>query len=1007
VKQDSLFPSDEAVASVRFVKPAGMLSALGDAIDVAKGSDVLAPVVVVAPGGRAAQSCSRALARGGGVVNTRFVRLHHFAEQLLLDAGDRRRRVGAELLRELTRLALLDAGENVSGPAGAAHVTAMARAFSDLRMRSDGEVVAIESSGARAAAVVALFRRFLDRLEGRLDKRGLVEAAVSCVHGATSPVVVVVCEPPAFFEYELLERLHRFGLLQVVAVTCGDETLDSALRTSLWGLGVVRDDSSPVRMTSSQASVVVAPDADLEVRIAVSRLLEAAEQGVRFADMALLYPSSGSYGLIVDRVLSDAGVGVRGESTFRLGHSIVGRFTRALLELVERPSSADALVRLVTSAPLRDLRHGGEVIDAGHWVEIGHTCRAFAGSSDDAMQRAAERVELFSATFEATRAGMDATSRVFAEFLRDLRERCVLPAESWAAAVAWLQSMIDDYVGREWSEQGASGVEATWPRREVSAAIALEQGLFGLQTLDVAGGGSVHDAFGPAVRELLGRGLRGGDPAGIFVGTLTDAIGVSGEYVVVCGAAEGVLPARVAVDGISQLLRVPGEELRVDRDRRAFLLALRQFRQVSVTMPRADRRAQQERRPSPWLLELAADLQGEPVAAGDLCDTLDASWLQRVQSFSSWIESEVSFGGEQYRSLHRLVSDSDSGRLDDEHARVVRARDADEWTRFDGVIGSGRVLPVDVWNLSPTALEHWAVCPYRYFLATVLGVDPGPEIDDALDTVARDIGVLFHEALEQFLRQTRKRTSPGQPWTAEEREQLRNIATQLIDDSVQEGRSPRGLLGEVERARIHSQLDAVLDEDERHRRRYGVVTDRADLEKSFVNVELPVGSVPVTFRGRIDRVDRSLDGSRVVAVDYKTGSARKMPALDKDPVAGGVKLQLAAYAEALRRSSPDATIEARYWFTREHEGESAARAIVYDEPSRQRFIEVVATMVDGIEQGAFPPVPGDDGFGGPENCRHCPYDTICPADRVELWERKGSSGPVHTYLDLTGEGGEK
>jgi hypothetical protein len=113
-------------------------------------------------------------------------------------------------------------------------------------------------------------------------------------------------------------------------------------------------------------------------------------------------------------------------------------------------------------------------------------------------------------------------------------------------------------------------------------------------------------------------------------------------------------------------------------------------------------------------------------------------------------------------------------------------------------------------------------------------------------------------------------------------------------------------------------------------------------------------------------------------------------------------LQLAVYAEAVQREMPDADVEARYWFTRENEGgEGTARSIAYDNATRRRFADVLTTMVDGIGSGTFPPVAGEDVLGKPQNCRHCPYDRICPADRAELWERKGDGPAVRAYVDLT------
>lgn len=60
-----------------------------------------------------------------------------------------------------------------------------------------------------------------------------------------------------------------------------------------------------------------------------------------------------------------------------------------------------------------------------------------------------------------------------------------------------------------------------------------------------------------------------------------------------------------------------------------------------------------------------------------------------------------------------------------------------------------------------------------------------------------------------------------------------------------------------------------------------------------------------------------------------------------------------------------------------------------DRPLLGRLRQIVSNIVDGIEAGAFPGVPGAETFrrSGPtfENCRYCDFDRLCPSDRDRRW----------------------
>lgn len=61
-------------------------------------------------------------------------------------------------------------------------------------------------------------------------------------------------------------------------------------------------------------------------------------------------------------------------------------------------------------------------------------------------------------------------------------------------------------------------------------------------------------------------------------------------------------------------------------------------------------------------------------------------------------------------------------------------------------------------------------------------------------------------------------------------------------------------------------------------------------------------------------------------------------------------------------------------------------------------------LADGIAAGRFPARPGDHAWhwGNFEHCAWCEFDTICPRDRDEEWERvrhEPSLGPLRRLAE--------
>ena len=1037
--------------------PAATL-ALRDAIVRAKDGDPLAPVTVAVPSNYAGLSLRRSLGLGDlslsavsgrdGIVNVRFIVLARVAELLGAPtlAAERRRPLTGAVRAEAIRAAL---AEDPGVFRDVAEHTATERSLDatlrDLRRSPESLLPAVERQGPRAATVVRAYHHVRKLSDRYYDEEDLLDAAAQAVL-AGSPALrdvghVIVHLPRRLSpsEHRFIEALGSAGGLTVLVGETGDEAADAPARQLTASLkeafGAADRQEAPDAPVATE--IVAVTDAEEEVRFALRLVSERLANGVPLHRIAVLYPTAQPYALLTHEQFEAAGMPHNAPAVQTLAQTMAGRTLLGLLRLRELDFRRDAVMDWLSAGPVLEHR-GRDPAPAHRWDTLSRTAGIVAGPAQwqDRLRRHSrgtlqrrEALERRDDAPEGQIRGLNAEldhAQRLATFIEELTAS-VQPERgwNWEAFAGWAAKLLEQYLGGE-------GHRRDWPEHEVEAYRKLEGVLETLAHLDDVRPRTDESTFRRALeRELeapASRIGRFGD--GVFTGRIRDAMGTSFDVVVLLGMSEGLVPPRGRDDPLlpDSERRAAGEgmPLRTDRraeDRRDYLAALAVAPERLLVYPRADLRGHRGKLPARWLLESASALAGRRLYSADLEKRPSPPWLTIVPSFEGALATGSAPASKQEYGLRSLLRWKRNGRQIADHylaladdAKALRngfqaglARLSSRLTRWDGSVGeAGDLMPTADRAISPTALQNWAACPRKYLLGNVLHIAETLSPEETLRLSPIDRGNLLHTALERFITEMLP-VKQDQPWSEEQRERLRQIGVELCDEAEASGITGRPVLWRLDRERIMRDLEGFLDADEALRHEFGVVPSDAEFAFGVQDSDRPPviadldATRKIAFRGRIDRVDRAPDGSRLLVLDYKSGSANPFGNLDKDPIKGGTLLQLPIYALAAQQAHGQVPTDSYYWFaTEQWDYKRAGYAIT--EERLERFRSALVTIVDGIGAGLFPARPGPAQQGTYVNCMFCPYTRVCPSDKARAWERKRGAPELAQYVTLS-EGG--
>jgi ATP-dependent helicase/nuclease subunit B len=488
----------------------------------------------------------------------------------------------------------------------------------------------------------------------------------------------------------------------------------------------------------------------------------------------------------------------------------------------------------------------------------------------------------------------------------------------------------------------------------------------------------------------------------VYVATIEEARGLSFDVVFIPGLAEKIFPQKVVEDPLllddarKSLGELPTNDDRTAEERLALRLAVgAAARRVVFSYPRVDVEQARPRTPSFYGLEVLRVAEGElrdfHYLAENAAKKVEAriGWPAPADRKNAIDEAEYDLAllesvlekkeGESVGEAHYLLSSNPH------LARALRFRGRrwlKSWKAADGLVDPPeealvaiREHALDKRSFSPTALQNFAACPYRFLLSAVhrLSAREEPAAIEDLDPLTR--GSLVHEVQYELL--TKLRDAHLLPVTKQRLDAARVLLDQVLADVGRE--EHERLKPAIERvwkdamegiaADLREWLRRMADEPDwtpaYFELSFGLKDVRKQDSKSLdAAVVLDAG---IQLRGSIDLVEQD-DTGALRATDHKTGKPR---AQRGDVIKKGEILQPVLYALTIEKLFPGRKVKEGRLYYCTAAGDFSKIDMPLDQSARDAAKLVATTIGEAISTGFLPAAPAKDA------CRYCDYRSVC------------------------------
>ena len=457
-----------------------------------------------------------------------------------------------------------------------------------------------------------------------------------------------------------------------------------------------------------------------------------------------------------------------------------------------------------------------------------------------------------------------------------------------------------------------------------------------------------------------------------------------------------------------------------------YTLISRATESLTISYPALDEKGQ-PLTPSPMLDELKKCFQPQEIPT-----VLQSPGLQVSEPTDCWsrsarrIQSVREAQRDSPELLAGLVNESSAtGRTILAGINAIASRSQwEDFGKYEGLLTSPaaqadlarRFDSEHLW--SPSQLEGYANCPFRFFSSHLLALSPPKDIAVANDLGRR--GSILHQVLaevHQKLSSQALEVDDDEPTREALAERFRQVLSEEVAAHPLSGLDES--LREIERREIEGWAIQYADQEIQYRQKWqeidrpprptyfevrfgpevrGSADETASPLSTKIPFELDLGNQQIRITGQIDRIDVGRIGNLTVfnVIDYKSGN--KEISFKPEHLAAGKQVQLPLYAlaaeELLLSGEKAQALAAGYWSIQNKGFEKGAIHLKSPDgnglqPSeewgqlRQQLVETLGNLVEGVQSGHFPV------FNSDENCtRGCPYRTICRVGQIRALEKQ-------------------
>jgi len=701
----------------------------------------------------------------------------------------------------------------------------------------------------------------------------------------------------------------------------------------------------------------------------------AAEQGVPFDEIAILLRSPERHQPLVAEALRRAGI----PAIYTLGShrpDVAGRSFLALLYCAEEGLPASRFAEYLS---LGQMPEDEEPVTPALWERLLVDAAVIGGP----------------ARWEARLAGLgEEFHRRYREEqdeeARSALERKIVSVENLARLALPVIGKLAALPARApWGEWIAALADlAEFTLRDPERVVELLEELEPMSDIGPVGLGEVLLVLGPRLNSLTSRATdsRYGK---VWVGAIEEARGMAFRHVFLPGVNEGLFPRPPAEDPL--LLKAQREargiELRADDTELLRIAVACASERLAISFSRLDLLTGRERVPSFYAFAMHRAAGGREMDVREFEERARSATRTRI-GWPAPPDAADAIDDAEFDLATLAPLEKGSGQylksLPGRSVASLRARWArwhKTWKAPDGLfieeIGSQDLAPylLSARAWSPSVLQQYARCPYRFALRGIHGLRPAeqPAAIQRMDPAAR--GDIYHKVQFELLRDLADRGAL--PVTAEnlaEALERLDVLMQQVAERAEADLAPA--IPQIWRSEVQAiradlrgwlQQKAAMEPDwtpEFFELSFGLKDPAGrDPRSRKEPVEVSGGFL---LQGSIDLVERHRSGA-VRVVDHKSG---KIPEPRPEMVGGGEVLQPALYALAAEKILGEPVMFGRLHYATIAQNYTAVDVALNDW-TRRRAEQVLHTIDDAMHSGFLPAAPRKDG------CKRCEYLPVC------------------------------